>query len=865
MGEPTRPDASGDDSLAAGDRLGRFELVARIGEGGMGRVFRAHDPELHRHVAVKVLRPEIVAGPLTGEAARGRLRREAQAMARVAHPNVIAVHEVGTEDDHVFIVMELVDGGTLRAWLEARARSVDEILELFAQAGRGLAAAHDAGLVHRDFKPENVLVGADGRARVTDFGLVGAASGDVDVERSTLAGPLALALTHEGAVLGTPSYMSPEQHLGENATSASDQFSFCVALYEALWKVRPFAGPSYRALVSAVTEGAPRTPPADPPVPDAVRAVILRGLARDPAQRFASMSALLAALDDARRTPRRRARWPLFAAAAVISAAAIAWLAWPRGADHGAPAPTTIAAPPPDAGVAPVAAPVALTAMGGCVEHPIFLDDDTIVFDRSFGPSQDLFSLPTLGGMPKRLTSGPDFHWNVRPGPGPGELTYIRKEHGTNISYAARMSGGVARDLPTPEKWDVGVGIVPVGNGIAYATPDVRQIRVLADGVDRALVTMPPDREINQISTSRDGRWLAIDTTLTHGECLVDLTAPTPSLDCRTTKGSKNNTWFDATGDHFYHSVNNGVLRYDRATGKTEEVARRVDVGGEIAVTSDDRTLVYSDCTVRARLLDVHGKTPVELIAGRISSPAVGPGDRIVFVQKGVDHPTLVIRNPDGTTREITDKGTASVEPAFDPDGTHVVFRAVAKGLFVVDTTPYAPQPLTDDPADRLPRFLDADRVVFNRNDADQRPFVWIVPVRGGAPTRAIDRPRTLIDVDRKTGRVLVADVDDVHVFWWDPKTGAERPFDAMIALTKRRQLAVHNAAIALDGSAVYVNDLDLKVWRVPIDGGAPSVAYTVSLDSYDDVDRLVPLSTGLVVAADFWAGELYRLDLPPR
>ncbi|MCB9749087.1 MAG: serine/threonine protein kinase [Myxococcales bacterium] len=201
--------------------IGRFRVVDRLGAGGMGVVYLAHDPELDRRVAIKVLRER--GG---GREAASRLQREAQAIARVAHPNVVAVHETGVHEGAVFVVMEHVEGRSLRTWLEEHARTPAEILDVFAGAGAGLAAAHAVGLVHRDFKPENVIVGADGRPRVLDFGLARSVLAEQLVTLPTEgAGPLD-ELTRTGAVLGTPSYMSPEQFLGGRLSPASDQFSF---------------------------------------------------------------------------------------------------------------------------------------------------------------------------------------------------------------------------------------------------------------------------------------------------------------------------------------------------------------------------------------------------------------------------------------------------------------------------------------------------------------------------------------------------------------------------------------------------------------------------------------------------------------
>ena len=292
--------------------LSRYVLLDRLGAGGAGMVYRAYDPELDRRVAVKLLLSTV------GEEVDERhLLHEAQAMARLSHPNVIAVHDVGTYREHdlglepgasptrteipprgIFVVMELVEGMDLGAWSTAVERSVDEVLEVFTAAGRGLVAAHEAGLVHRDFKPQNVRVGDDGRVCVLDFGLA----------RASVVGPDARTEAGERTqgLVGTPTYMSPEQHRGERPDSRSDQYNFAVALYQGLYDTVPFAG-SITEMARAKTEGKLPPPPSGRALSWRVRAVLERALRPRPQDRYPSMTALLADLQRARRRPRRYA------------------------------------------------------------------------------------------------------------------------------------------------------------------------------------------------------------------------------------------------------------------------------------------------------------------------------------------------------------------------------------------------------------------------------------------------------------------------------------------------------------------------------------------------------------------------------
>jgi tetratricopeptide (TPR) repeat protein len=299
---------------ARGSTISRYVVRERIGQGSMGVVYAAYDPELDRPVALKLLRPE----GRHVEELRRRLLREAQALARLSHPNVVAVHDVGTCGDGVFLALELVEGTTLADWLK-QPRPWQEVLRVFREAGQGLAAAHAAGLVHRDFKPANVLVGREGRARVTDFGLArhknqGDAAGELSASWGSSPAQGLSAITQTGVLMGTPVYMAPGQLKGEAADERSDQFSFCVALYEGLYRVRPFGGRTLEELEQAVNEGRVQAPAQDTRVPAWVRRAVLRGLRGRPEERFPSMEALLAAL--APRAPRMRA-WALAAAATV--------------------------------------------------------------------------------------------------------------------------------------------------------------------------------------------------------------------------------------------------------------------------------------------------------------------------------------------------------------------------------------------------------------------------------------------------------------------------------------------------------------------------------------------------------------------
>jgi eukaryotic-like serine/threonine-protein kinase len=315
--------------LTSGTTLGRYQVLDRIGAGAMGVVYAAYDPQLDRRVALKVLHPTPEESS-SGSATSRRLVREAQALAKLAHPNVVTVHDAGVADGRVFVAMELVAGLTLRQWCEHAERQWRDVLEKLIVAGRGLAAAHAVGLVHRDFKPDNVIVGDDGRVRVLDFGLARASGHHaprpaVDDDFDGVAEHL----TRTGALMGTPPYMAPEQFLGKAVDARTDQFALCVTIWELVYGERPFRAASAAALGYQVLREDPVPPSDGPSVPAWLHRALLRGLAKSPEERHPSIDALVDALDE-QLNPSTLARGRVIAGvvgATVLAAAAGAWIA----------------------------------------------------------------------------------------------------------------------------------------------------------------------------------------------------------------------------------------------------------------------------------------------------------------------------------------------------------------------------------------------------------------------------------------------------------------------------------------------------------------------------------------------------------
>ncbi len=329
--------------------MGRYLVLDRIGEGGMGVVYKAYDPVLDRRVALKVLR-QLPDGLGSDEE---RLLREGKAMAQLAHPNVVAVHDVGVHDGRVFVAMEFVEGQTLRAWLETKP-PLKEVLAKFVQAGRGLSAAHDAGFVHRDFKPDNVLVGKDGRVRVVDFGLARSSGREVappssDDGRAVASTAVDASLSEHASLAGTPRYMPPEQLGGERLDARADQFAFCASLWEGLFGQPPFEAPNLLVLLDNLRQGKLKEP-ARRDVPRWLVDALAKGLQPERDRRHATMASLLEILE--RDPAAARRRWAAVAAALV--AVAVVSIVAVRGVG------------PRDAPLCPTAAP----SLGGVWDEP---------------------------------------------------------------------------------------------------------------------------------------------------------------------------------------------------------------------------------------------------------------------------------------------------------------------------------------------------------------------------------------------------------------------------------------------------------------------------------------------------------------
>lgn len=325
--------------LGPGSKLGRYVIQTTIGRGGMGVVYGAVDPKLGRRVAVKLVRRSTPTNAGKGDQYTTRLRREALALARLVHPNIVTIFDIGVERWGTFVAMEYVRGQNVRNWIREAARSWSEIVELFCEAGEGLAAAHAAGIVHRDFKPANVMITPRGQVKVLDFGLARGTRSEDPWLHDTDDGLLCRKLTRADTIVGTTGYMPPEQLLGREVDHRSDQFAFCVALFEALHGAKPYSGKNPIELARSYASAERNEIPLRKDIPPHVLDTIERGMSLEPTQRFANMDELLRSLRGRPATRRPTLRTAVGVLALVCTAfAASTVTAWLHGDDSTASA-----------------------------------------------------------------------------------------------------------------------------------------------------------------------------------------------------------------------------------------------------------------------------------------------------------------------------------------------------------------------------------------------------------------------------------------------------------------------------------------------------------------------------------------------
>lgn len=833
-------DGEAAETLAA---IGGFDVRGVIGSGGMGVVYDGYDKTLQRAVAIKVLRRH-----RHSEAAAARLLREAQALARLSHPNVVTVYEAGIDDGRVFLVLEKVTGNNARLWRAARERDIAAVIDVYRQAGRGLAAAHAAGLVHRDVKPENILVGDDGRVRITDFGLVSGMD-DLVLSADEDEGPDAGASpTRTGAVVGTLPYIAPEAHQGGDVGVRADQWSFCVALWEAIEGHRPHAPLAPPELVKAICAGELAETRR---VPAALRRVLVRGLDKDPVRRFASLDELLAAVDGA--TRRKRTSLVAGSVAGIALAGLGVGFAATRGggSSSGSSGSAIVPEPPPVATL--------IEQPGACPYMPAIVGD-TLVFDDGNG---DLWKIPK-GGTPVALTTDERIDWRPGRGRRAGEAVYTSQ--GKDGDRAAFIDVATGKTEPLA----IASSSLAVGGGaVFYTRADVSEIRRVHAGVDTVVASLPAGLWPYTIAVNERGDKLAITTAFDRSAprlCVADVPIASTAVHAATCRDAEDVTpgraAFAPDGTIYYQTAH-GIRR----RRGTEDILWLPDVVayGGIDVAPDGSWLVYSTDRPRAATLTAVGGTKPVLAANFWGAAGAADGSWVYTrVEKGKPD-ALVVQTRDGTSRVVIPAMGKLSFPAVDATGKHaaVAHEGEKPGIYTVDLYPYPPVRISETSGDSNPVWLHDGRVAFTRWDAAGKPSVMIVdPAKGsdGDAARKPAHPQPRVTGDPlPTGELVLIGIDGHTLYVWNPATGAERSVP-LTGITEQ----ILQVSASPDGKTLIVEAGETTLWSVSLDGTSPPhvvmkapLCATTAKAAFDEAGTVfVPLSG--------WQGELYRVDLTP-
>jgi len=698
-------------------QLGKYQLERELGAGGMGIVWQARDVELDRAVALKVLHPALAGDGV----ARSRLVREARAMARLHHPNVITIFDAATVDGRDVIAMELIDGETMASWL-ARGRPRDAIIAALVAAGRGLAVAHAAEMIHRDFKPHNVLVDRRGRVVVTDFGLARAAgdrapAGEPDGDPRAL-GRLDSALTVTGTVLGTPAYMAPEQLAGAPADARADQFAFCATAWEALTGQRPFAGVTVLEVAAAHARDAPR---AADRVPRRLRPILERGLARDPAARWPSVDALLDAITRAWRRPRRIALGVVLAvvlAGLAVGAVALRRVPWrPRIVD--------------------------LPAFEENGDGPAISPDGTqiaYVSDRERSGVYRVYLAALPAGEPRAITPAGDSFQTPRWTRDGRALLLVRWDP---ASYNYRI---VRQPIAGGPFTDLGLGIQADDCGDAIVIAE-------QDRTSAQIVLRHPDGT-RQVLTRTLTEWLTLPRCDRAGQQIVFTRGPT---------GQQNPI--------------NDVFVIDRAGKETALTTDHASTGGSF--TPDGRSVVLTSRRggkIELFEVPVGGGEAHQLTFddGPHFCPDVAADGRTLAFN--LDMSTIVVTaGGAGQVRKLTARRELLAGAVPTRDGKYVLAERIGatREIVAISTSDGSERTLT---AGRKPfPSLDDQRVLFG--SVDSPPRLLAIPIGGGEVTTIAELPGKLaFGADGPDGQEVEVSRDGEVTAWRVARDGHLEP-----------------------------------------------------------------------------------------
>lgn len=837
-------DGGGSSPPQGASHIGRYLLEVEIGRGGMGVVYRARDPDLERQVAIKVVRgPSHKPWPLS------RLLTEARAMAKLRHPNVLPIFDVGSTGDAVFLAMPLVSGGTLRDWLRAEPRPWRDVVQRFMEAGRGLAAAHAAGLVHRDFKPQNVLLDHDGNALVADFGLVAEGPDGLPGTSGT---------SFESSVMGTPAYMAPEQADGRRVDARADQYSFCVSFWEGLRGRRP-AEDSTRAQ-GAVIDASP--PPEEGPgqateCPCWLLDALAIGLAREPTRRWPSMTALLNEIERRLRPSSRadRNRGRRFLGGALVAATlAVPALVVLSGRESGSPPAAWVA----DAEASPT--PRALTTMGACARRPVFADARMVVFEVPTTAGTTLYSVNVDSTGLRPLTDGTEsIGWPAR-GRRDGEILALAYS-GT----AASAPFAAVFDLYSTTK-----SVVPTGS--ARATVAIDDNLFFVDDKAERLVPFP-DTDTPSLPAFPPGslggvafeiRTRAIAHVHRSGGPLCHRQAEASVSVCGERTFPPQTPAFSSEGDSVYLGDASGVWRIDLASGEESRIIE-ADASDGVTASPDGRFLLWASCKRSARITDVVAR-PETIVAedDDVELVIAGAGNNLVWIHNAPQARELVVRGPTSWARVTWAVGEVR-EPRLDPTGSRIAFSLVGytAGIHVqsADGSEDSFQ-VSWDEGDREPVWLDESTVLFHRVSSDGAYAVHMARTdHSGVTTVLREGLRVLaMNVPERTALVEIRDAASGGISWWNLDSDQLEPVSFAIPPD------IKNASISSNGRWLMLQsgNYGQVLMRVSLPAGRPEVVHM------EESGRVLGPATirddGHVLAAPReLKGELMMLDLVSR
>ena len=746
--------------LSPGIRLGPYEILAPLGAGGMGEVFRARDTRLGRQVAVKIL-PEAVANDARRVA---RFETEARALAALSHPNILGIHDFGQSDGRLYAVTELLEGETLRDRMGGEPFAWRKAAEISAAIADGLASAHAAGIIHRDLKPENVFITADGRVKILDFGLAKVAE-PVSEDAVTLTSPPGGAVSVDGQVVGTLSYMAPEQLRGRRVDGRADIFALGCVLFEMLSGKRPFNGATQADTISAVLHGEPSAlENAASAIPPALNRVVLRCLEKRPEDRFDTAHDLALALRSisADQEPAVVSRVRLmppagrWAAGAFIAAAALATLVllkWPRAPAGGAAK---------DDGWAP---PRQITSAPGWEAEPAISPDGTLVaYSSNAAGNADIWVVDPEGGEPLRLTDEPAENRRPTWFPDGRALAFVSTRSGQVSVWRMSRLGGSASLLV--ENADM-PAISPDGTRIAFSRPN-------ASGDLRIWVAplADPSRAL-RLTGDEDGLWTHLSpawspdgTTLCYsGHRDLWLVPAAGGKARRLTRddAKDRDPVFAPDGASVFFSSDrtapNSVWRVRLDGSAPERVTSGTGSAVHPSVSRDGERLVFSNLVVdrHVDVLDRRAGTVCRIASSRTDeTPALAPdASAVAFVSNRGGKDDLWIETLESgcvgkkPPHRLTDLDSEPATPAFSPDGTWIAFFRPIGGqrdVQAISVNGGAPVVLVGGPAEDIhPAYSPDGKQLAFVSDRSGHEKIWVLPIRTGLPA---GEPWRLTDED---------------------------------------------------------------------------------------------------------------------